>query len=147
MWLGQSMEEEEMQDLLVIRNQGAVTSLCFSISAWSYMDGWVDVSTPVFVCEAAYAWVYIHCICTSERIACFSVAVILPILCVCVWCLYGSLPTSYEIICQSFSCGPDSCLLSGLGGMKCQEGGVSKTIKKDWLLSVSCETADCFLIF
>lgn len=46
---------------------------------------------------------------------------------------------------------PDSCLLLGLVGEKHWEGWVSKVrskaIKKDWLLSLPCEVANCFLIF
>lgn len=52
---------------------------------------------------------------------------------------------------RTFPVGTDSCLHLGLGGLKHHEGWVSKakskTIKKDWLMSLYCEIANCFLIF
>lgn len=52
---------------------------------------------------------------------------------------------------RAFPLGMDSCLLLGLGGLKHHEAWVSKakskTIKKDWLTSLSCEVANSFLIF
>lgn len=101
--------------------------------------------------EAVYAHVYIHCICLLEWIVCFSVAVILLILCVC---------GVYVALCQlsmKFSVRAFPVALIALwfwvweGWMKHQEGWVlkvkSKMIKKDWLLSLSCEIANCFPIF